>query len=85
MLSTSPIPVLSLASGSATNYGIAAGDCLWENSDVLKTFTSIGHAIISSIDTVAGKITMGGTADQSVPINRFDWWLRQPSSNEATR
>lgn len=79
------ISVLSLSAGSAANYGLAVGDCLWENQDVLRTFTSTGRAIISDIDDGAGTITMGGNANQAVPLNRFDWWVRQPPANESQR
>ena len=83
--SSPDISVLSLAAGSATDYGLVAGDCLWENSGVVKTFRSTGSVIIQSINTAAGTITMGGNADQTVPINQFDWWMRQPPANETAR
>lgn len=83
--SSADISVLSLSAGSAANYGLAVGDCLWENQEVIHTFTSTGRPIIASIDTGGGTITMGGVANQTVAMNRFDWWLRQPPANAATR
>ena len=82
---SSDISVFAGAGGAVTNYGLAVGDCLFENSDLLEAFTSTGSPIIGSIDVGAGTITMGGVADQTLPMHSFDWWMRQPPANAGSR
>jgi hypothetical protein len=78
------ISVRGSSIGTGTDYGLAARDALWSERMKLNTYTS-SAAVIQSIDDSSGTITMGGSAAQDATQISFDWWLRQPPANEASR
>ncbi|TNC52987.1 hypothetical protein FHG66_01490 [Rubellimicrobium rubrum] len=75
-----------LGSGATTaNYGLAVGDFLFEDAERVQTFSTTGRLEIMAIATASGTITMNGVANRTLTDWMFDWWIKAPPANSATR